>query len=78
MVKKAKPSFEKALGDLEKIVKTLEAGDIPLEKALDKFEAGIKLSRYCSQTLDEAEKRVTMLMSDESNTLSEKPFDVES
>jgi exodeoxyribonuclease VII small subunit len=78
MVKKAKPSFEKALADLEKIVKTLEAGDIPLEKALDKFEAGIKLSRYCSQTLDEAEKRVTMLMSDESNHLSEKPFDLES
>jgi exodeoxyribonuclease VII small subunit len=77
MVKKARPSFEKALGDLEKIVKTLETGDIPLEKALDKFEAGIKLSRYCSQTLDEAEKRVTMLMSDESGQISEKPFDIE-
>ena len=77
MVKKTKPSFEKALGDLEKIVKTLEAGDIPLEKALDKFEAGIKLSRYCSQTLDEAEQRVTMLMSDESNNMTEKPFDIE-
>lgn len=78
MVKKGKPSFEKALADLEQIVKTLEAGDIPLEKALDKFEAGIKLSRYCSQTLDEAEKRVTLLMADESNHLSEKPFDIES
>jgi exodeoxyribonuclease VII small subunit len=77
MVNKTRPSFEKALGDLEKIVKHLEAGDIPLEKALDKFEAGIKLSRYCSQKLDEAEKRVTLLMADESDNISEKPFDIE-
>lgn len=75
MSAKIKPSFEKAIGDLEKIVKSLESGDLPLEKALAQFEAGIQLSRYCSETLDEAEKRVTMLMADASGALTEKPFD---
>jgi exodeoxyribonuclease VII small subunit len=78
MAPKPKPSFEKSIKDLEKIVKTLESGDLPLEKALEKFEAGIKLSRFCSETLDEAEKRVTLLMADEAgqpveNRLIRKP-----
>jgi exodeoxyribonuclease VII small subunit len=75
MAATAKPSFEKAIDDLEKIVKALESGDLPLEKALEKFEAGIKLSRYCSETLDEAEKRVTLLMADTTGGIVEKPFD---
>ncbi|BBO87628.1 exodeoxyribonuclease VII small subunit [Desulfosarcina ovata] len=75
MAPKAKPSFEKALNDLEKIVRALESGDLPLEKALEKFEAGIKLSRYCTETLDEAEKRVNLLMADADGEIVEKPFD---
>ena len=78
MSAKAKPSFEKALSDLEKIVKALESGDLPLEKALEKFEAGIKLSRYCNEMLDEAEKRVTLLISDEAGQVGETPFNMES
>ena len=77
MARKTAPTFEKAIQDLEKIVKSLESGDLPLEKALEKFEAGIKLSRYCSETLDAAEQRVTMLMKDEAGTVQENPFDVE-
>lgn len=77
MAPKSKPNFEKAINDLEKIVKALESGDLPLEKALEKFEAGIKLSRYCSETLDEAEKRVSLLMADETGEPVEKPFDVD-
>jgi len=77
MATKAKQSFEKAINDLEKIVRALESGDLPLEKALEKFEAGIKLSRYCTETLDEAEKRVTLLMADEMGEPVEKPFDAE-
>jgi exodeoxyribonuclease VII small subunit len=45
-----------------------------LEKALEKFETGIKLSRYCSETLDQAEKRVTLLMADDSGQPEEQPF----
>ena len=77
MATKAKPSFEKSISDLEKIVKALEAGDLPLEKALEKFEAGIKLSRYCSEMLDEAERRVTLLVADEKGQIIEKPFESE-
>ena len=77
MATKAKPSFEKAINDLEKIVKALESGDLSLEKALQKFETGIQLSRYCSETLDEAEKRVNLLMADESGRPQEKPFDAD-
>ena len=77
MATKSTPSFEKAINDLEKIVKSLESGDLPLEKALEKFEAGIKLSRYCSETLDDAEKRVTLLMADETGEPVEKPFDMD-
>jgi len=78
MARKAAPSFEKAINDLEKIVKSLESGDLPLEKALEKFEAGIQLSRYCTETLNAAEQRVTMLMEDENGNIREKPFDDES
>lgn len=77
MAKKAQPTFEKSIGDLEKIVKSLESDDLPLEKALEKFEAGIKLSRYCSEKLDDAEKRVTLLMAEETGEALEKPFDIE-
>ncbi|WP_319409894.1 exodeoxyribonuclease VII small subunit [uncultured Desulfosarcina sp.] len=77
MATKAKQSFEKAVNDLEKIVKALESGDLPLEKALEKFEAGIKLSRFCTEMLDEAEKRVTLLMADDRGEPVEKPFDAE-
>ena len=77
MATPVKTSFEKAIKDLEKIVKALESGDLPLEKALQKFEAGIKLARYCTETLDEAEKRVTLLTADENGQPVETPFDGE-
>jgi len=77
MANQSKPSFEKALSDLEKIVKSLESEDLPLEKALEKFEAGIKLSRYCSETLDEAEKRVALLIADDNGETEEKPFEMD-
>jgi exodeoxyribonuclease VII small subunit len=77
MATKSKPSFEKSLKELEKIVSAMESGNLPLEKALEKFEAGIQLSRLCSQTLDEAEKKVTLLMANESGTFIEEPMDTE-
>ena len=77
MAAKGKPSFEKSLKELEKIVSALESGDLTLEKALEKFEAGIQLSRICSKALEEAEKRVTLLMADETGTMQEEPYDTE-
>lgn len=61
----AKKKFEDALAELEKIVQRLEDPDVPLDEAVGLFEDGIKLSRFCSQKLDEVEKRVDMLLHSE-------------
>jgi exodeoxyribonuclease VII small subunit len=55
-------SFESSLNDLERIVEQLEAGDLSLEDSLKLFEQGIKLSRDCQKRLDEAERRVEVLL----------------
>jgi exodeoxyribonuclease VII small subunit len=70
-----KRTFEKAMGQLEEIVRELESGDLTLENAMKKFEEGMKLSKYCSRMLDETEKKITLLMSDEEGNILEKPFD---
>ncbi len=71
------PSFEKAMADLEKIVAELENEQLPLEKAMKKFEQGIELSRYCHRKLDETEQRITLLMQDGEGRVSEQAFDGE-
>jgi len=56
------PSFEVALDQLEGSVARLEEGDMPLEEALALFESGVKLSRQCQSTLEEAERRIEILV----------------
>lgn len=53
--------FESALAELEKIVETLEDGQLPLERSLERFERGIALSRFCHARLEDAERRVELL-----------------
>lgn len=72
----AKKTFEQSLSALEKIVDELENGDLPLEKALKKFDEGMALSRQCSALLDETEKRVTQLIAENTAGHSEVPFAV--
>ncbi len=67
--------FEEALEELEKIVQRLEDANLPLDEALTLFEEGIKLSRLCSQKLDEAEKKVEILLKDENGNLHRAPFE---
>ncbi len=67
-------TFERAIRQLEKIVEELDAGDIPLEKALKKFEEGMRLSRFCSEKLDETERKVTILLQDQEGHVIEEPF----
>ena len=69
-----KLSFEKAIEKLEKLVDELETGELPLDKALAKFEEGIKLSRLCQQKLDETEKKVSMLTETADGDLTESPM----
>jgi len=71
----AKKTFEQAMKQLEQIVQDLESGDMPLEKAIKKFEEGIQLSKYCTEKLDESEKRITILMQDAAGNVTEKSFD---
>src|SRR5512136_1053385 len=70
-----KEKFEDALNKLEKIVSKLEEGDIPLEESLKLFEEGIRLSRFCNQKLDEAEKKVEILLKGKNGILKPHPFD---
>lgn len=72
-----KKNFEQSLKQLEQIVQELESGDLPLEKALKKFEEGIQLSRFCSQMLDETEQKISILLKDKDGEPVEKPFSVD-
>jgi exodeoxyribonuclease VII small subunit len=66
--------FEEALGRLEEIVKALEKGDLPLERSLQIFEEGVKLSKTCLKMLDEAEKKVEILLADKDGKKQPRPF----
>lgn len=59
-----KDSFESKLEDLEKIVSELEKGDLSLDNSVNKFEEGMKLSKECSKILEEAQKKITILLED--------------
>lgn len=68
-------SFEKSLDELEKIVRKLEDGDLPLEESLKLFENGVKLSRECRERLTAAERRIEILMKDADGNLTLTPLD---
>jgi len=68
-----KMTFEQSMNKLEQIVQELESGDLPLEKAMSKFEEGIQLSKFCTEKLDKTEKKVTILMQDNEGNVEEKP-----
>jgi exodeoxyribonuclease VII small subunit len=53
--------FETALAELETVVKSLEQGDLPLERSLELFERGVELTRFCHGRLEEAERRIELL-----------------
>lgn len=69
----AKEKFEEALKKLEKIVREMESGDLTLEKSLKSFEEGVRLSRFCAKKLDEAERRIDILLKNEED-LDIQPF----
>lgn len=71
---KKKENFEEALQKLEGIVSRMEHGDLSLEEALQAFEEGIKLAKFCSRKLDEAERKVAVLLRDEAGTLQPANF----
>lgn len=69
-------SFETSLEALEQIVQDLEAGDLPLEKSLELFEQGIRLSRECQERLSQAERRIEVLLRDNQGRVTVSEFEV--
>lgn len=68
-------SFEQAIAELEEMVEKLEKGDLSLEESLEFFQKGVELSKYCSKKLDEAEKKISVLIEDENGKITEKPLE---
>jgi exodeoxyribonuclease VII small subunit len=63
-------TFETSLNELERIVKQLEDGDMPLEESLKLFEEGVRLSRECRERLTSAERRIEVLMKEANGSIS--------
>lgn len=69
--------FETALKRLEEIVRKLESGDLSLDSTLELFEEGIRLSRFCNNKLGQAERRVEILLKDDSGQTHAVPFEAD-
>lgn len=72
----AKSSFESNMENLEKIVLELEKGDLNLDESISKFEEGIKISKECNKMLNDAEKKITILLEKDGN-IEEENFTTE-
>ncbi len=73
----AEQKFEEAFQKLEAIVKKLEEGNLTLEESLKAFDEGVRLSRFCTKKLDEAEKKVEILLKESNGRLVSKPFSLD-
>ena len=71
-----KKSFEEQMENLEKIVVELENGNLNLDESVNKFEEGIKISKECNKILEEAEKKITILVN-ENGEMKEENFETE-
>ncbi|GLI83311.1 exodeoxyribonuclease VII small subunit [Rossellomorea marisflavi] len=71
--KKNEPTFEEAIAQLEEIVEKLEEGEVPLEQAIEYYQKGMNLSKYCHDTLQQAENKLTKMMTDEGEQTIDLP-----
>ena len=72
-----KKSFEEQISELEKIINELENGNLNLDDSVVKFEEGMKISKECNKMLENAEKKITILLNDENEELKEENFSAE-
>ncbi len=73
----AKKTFESALKQLEEIVREMESGELTLEQAVKKYEAGMAQTRFCMEILDKTEKKITQLTLGKDDVPGEGLFDNE-
>ncbi|MBV9231626.1 MAG: exodeoxyribonuclease VII small subunit [Chloroflexi bacterium] len=69
-------SFEEAFGQLEAAVAALQDGQMPLDRALQYYQEGMKLAQYCNELLQKAELTVQQLNVDSAGNLSVEPLDL--
>jgi exodeoxyribonuclease VII small subunit len=72
--KREELSFEAGLKRLEEVLDSLEHGDLALEEAMRAFEEGVQLVRFCHNKLDEVEKRVELVLKDDTGRFFTRPF----
>jgi len=69
--------FEDMMKDLEQIAKDLESGELSLDESVKKFEEGMEISKSCSKILEDAEKKITILIKDSNGEVTEENFSAE-
>ena len=74
---KNEETFEESLNKLEKIAQNMEKGDLSLDEAMAEFERGIKLSKECTRKIEEAEKKINILIKNENGDFEEESFEAE-
>lgn len=72
-----KKSFEEQIQELEKIINELENGNLNLDDSVVKFEEGMKISKECNKMLEDAEKKITILLNNENGEKKEENFETE-
>lgn len=70
-------TYEESMKELEQLVKDLESGDLSLDESIKKFEKGMKLSKHCSSLLEDAEKKISVLIEKENGEFTEESFEIE-
>ncbi len=75
MINKMKKSFEEQMEELEKIVGELESGKLNLDESVSKFEEGINISKECNKILEEAERKITILVNKDGK-MQEEDFEI--
>lgn len=70
-------TYEESIKELEQLVKDLESGDLSLDESIKKFEKGMKLSKHCSSLLEDAEKKISVLIEKENGEFTEESFEIE-
>lgn len=72
----SKENFEESMKRLEEIVTELENGNLNLDESVNKFEEGMKISKQCNKILEQAEKKITILLENDGE-LKEEEFKTE-
>lgn len=70
-------TYEESMKELEQVVKDLESGELSLDESIKKFEKGMKLSKHCNSLLEDAEKKISVLIEKENGEFTEENFEVE-